>query len=254
MDTESQARTVPGVTVTELRSSNVDQTFEVSVALPRAPTPDRSYPVLYFTDANVYLPMLNDIVSLMQLAEELPEMIIVGIGYPIGDFFTDDRARDLFQELRRRDLLPEEGAAAFLSFLRDELMPFVDERYATDPADRTYFGYSAGGQFGLHTLFHQPETFTRYVIGSPGVRRNRDAWLRLESEYAHGHSARKARVFLSIGALEPGVEDVTALGAALAGRGHQGLELSTVVIEQETHYSGSSVAMNRGLRAVFAGV
>ena len=103
MEARSQARTIPSVTVVELRSSNVEQTFEVSVALPRSPTPDRSYPVLYFTDANVYLPMLNDVVSLLQLAEELPEMIIVGIGYPIGDFFPDDRAREVFQKLRRRD-------------------------------------------------------------------------------------------------------------------------------------------------------
>ena len=61
------------------------------------------------------------------------------------------------------------GAANFLRFIREELQPFIDKEYPTIPSDRGYFGDSLGGLFGLYALFNEPETFNRYIIGSPSI-------------------------------------------------------------------------------------
>ena len=60
-------------------------------------------------------------------------------------------------------------AAQHLAFIRNDVIPFVDTRYRTDPSKRSYFGYSLGGAFGAYTVMSQPDTFHYYVLGSPSV-------------------------------------------------------------------------------------
>ena len=67
-------------------------------------------------------------------------MIIVGI---------DNSSR------RSQDLLPQfEGVGNFLTFIQEELIPYVDGNYRTKPTDRTLAGGSDGCIFALYTLFH----------------------------------------------------------------------------------------------------
>lgn len=89
-------RQIPGVDVSVMPSQHVGADFEISVALLRAPGSSEaaSYPVLYISDATVYFTLACDVIRLMQLSEELPELLAVGIGYPISDFYTDAEARE----------------------------------------------------------------------------------------------------------------------------------------------------------------
>ena len=54
----------------------------------------------------------------------------------------------------------------FLRALTDDIVPFVDRTYRTDPEDRCLYGYSAGGFFVLYALLQQSRTFNRYLSGS----------------------------------------------------------------------------------------
>jgi predicted alpha/beta superfamily hydrolase len=68
-------------------SANVDQEYRISVALPNGyADTDEVYPVLYVLDANHCFGMVTETVRLLPILRELPEMIVVGTGYPVNSF------------------------------------------------------------------------------------------------------------------------------------------------------------------------
>ena len=147
---------------------------------------DEKYPVLYVLDADM---LFGWVTALVREAASLravgyptagfvpPNLIVVGIGYPM----TVRRQPKLAFSLRTRDQTPTKnpwdkewggisgGAKNFLRFIRDELMPCINSNYRTDPTDSTIVGHSLGGLFALYVLFHEPDTFRRYVASSPSL-------------------------------------------------------------------------------------
>src|SRR5262249_27209318 len=121
-----------------------------------------------------------------------PSFILVGIGYPSAAQYAglllrmrdysppSQRAGDMefaksVFSLHSGLLLPEpgaknyHGAEDFRRFIGEELIPLIDQRYETVPGNRTYFGHSGGGLFGLYTLCTQPDLFRNYILSSPGA-------------------------------------------------------------------------------------
>ncbi|MBL0171833.1 MAG: alpha/beta hydrolase [Gemmatimonadaceae bacterium] len=80
----------------------------------------------------------------------MPPQIVVGIE-------QGDRSVDL----SRNDV-------AFLRFLTDELLPYVDREYRTVPY-RTLIGHSLGGRFALLALCRAPQQFSSTIAISPSV-------------------------------------------------------------------------------------
>jgi predicted alpha/beta superfamily hydrolase len=253
--------TIPGTEVRHVHSDIVGEDFEISVTLPLDYTPsDAKYPVLYLTDADMWFAGATQIIRFMQVREELPQMILVGIGYG-----TEDPRE--WRTTRRRDLTPTQvsddelgvsgGAAAFLRFIREELMPLVNENYRTS-SDNTLAGGSLGGLFALYALFHAPDTFQRYIIVSPSIWWGDRVTLEYEAGYAADHSDLPAMVFMSVGGLEepPGSEsqmisNMKELAERLRRRNYPSLHLETIVFDAETHVSVIAAATSRGLRVIY---
>ena len=255
--------TIPGTEVRYIQSSIIGDEFKIFIALPaNYRSADTTYPVLYCTDANTGFAVTTQIIRVMQLDNELPQIIIVGIGYRSGDTLSK------WSELRSRDLTPTSvpnevtgGAPKFLRFIREELMPFIKKNYRAS-GDAAYAGYSHGGLFGLYALFHEPSTFNRYVIGSPSIFYDSLVTLKYEADYAAKHSDLAARVFMSVGELEekadpllpPAYKMVTnmqQLADNLLSRRYPSLHLQTVLFPGETHLSGYPCAMSRGFRVIY---
>jgi predicted alpha/beta superfamily hydrolase len=64
------------------------------------------------------------------------------------------------------------GSAFFRRFIRDELIPAVNERYRTTD-ERTIVGESLAGLFIVETFLTEPTLFTRYVALDPSLWWNR---------------------------------------------------------------------------------
>lgn len=268
--------TLPDTEIRLLKSSLVNDTYRLHVALPtNYGKSDRAYPVVYVTDGNTLFPMLWAVSQTLNSDWQLPRLIIVGIGY------DTDKLKELWRN-RERDFLPTNASArdasrrqvftktgvrrgqagTFLCFIREELKPFVNANYRTNPDDSTYVGISYGGLFGLYVLFHHPETFNRYVIGSPAIHHDDRVLQTYESNYAAHHDDLPVRVFMSVGAreelddplIEPSFQFVTnvkRLAKTLRERRYPGLQLTTHVFEDETHASVVPRTFSRGLRVVF---
>lgn len=270
-----------------LQSNVVAQTFRIKVQQPmsRADHSER-FPVLYVTDSDDFFGGLKNLAAIMQGFGEVPRFILVGIGY-------DNSAAS--ESLRMRDLLPRDirtlfreeieqvfnsafvsgldnldiitnttDAREFQRFISDELMPFINSRYPTLPDDCTYFGYSAGGAFGLYTLFTEPQTFCRYILGSPATSYGgRPFAIEMAKSFAKTGRPMEARVFMSVGELEEfkrgyGQFDLVTgfyqLAKHLKNSPIANLHLTTRVFPDETHATAWTLAFSHGLRSLLGAV
>ena len=272
-----------GTEVHHLRSTHVGDDFKIFVG--HCGTAGRSgYGVLYLTDANGYFGATVDLVRSLQLVRHLPRLLVVGIGYPVGDLGETivRSTRDLtpttdaaYMELQPTET-PTGGAGALLAFVRDELMPWVESRYDVDPVDATYFGHSLGGLFGTHVLFEEPSIFRRYIVGSPSLWWDDRVALRHEARYAESHDDLAATAYFAIGADETQdgrirqaanlpederaratawyldmVDDLERFVEQLRGRGYPSLDLRCDVFPDEFHVTVPLLVLSRGLRYVY---
>jgi predicted alpha/beta superfamily hydrolase len=126
---------------------------------------NQRYPVLYLLDAEAQFQNVTASVDFLARSGRIPEMIIVGVA-------NTNRTRDLTPALtdaKRRKEIPEAGGAdAFLTFLTDELTPWVNTNYRTQPY-RILAGHSFGGLFAVHALVTRPESFQAYIAVSPSL-------------------------------------------------------------------------------------
>jgi predicted alpha/beta superfamily hydrolase len=268
----------PALETHRIESKFVDQTFEIYVQVPMHRTDgSERFPVLYQTDSYGGM-AFGDITRLMQLGGDVPRFITVGIGYVMehASSASEIRARDLTQvegpsgspglsafiEGAPQLKLEKQsgGAAQFLQFIRQELQPFIDENYPTIPEEKGYWGDSLGGLFGLYVLFNQPDTFNRYIIGSPSIWWADRAIMMDAKAFLKSTKALDARVFMAVGALEERggdgadsamVTNLFQLETLLRNAKIEGLELTTHLFPNETHTTVVAMNFIRGLQSVY---
>ena len=265
---------IPDVVTHQIKSTNVDQTFAIHVWQPMTKKDgSEKFPVLYITDANGGIAMA-ELIHLLHLGGDAPRFIVVGIGYPVDHALGGS-------SIRNRDLTPTPsaqleagfglpldgvpsitsgkksgGAKEFLSFIRDELVPFVDKNYNTIEGDRGFFGDSLGGLFGLYTLFHKPDTFSRYIIGSPSIWYDDTVSFKYAEKFLASDPLLNARLYMSVGELEElagdqMVSNVYKMFALLKSKPMPDLDIKMEVIPGETHTSVIGINLIKGIQAVY---
>jgi predicted alpha/beta superfamily hydrolase len=237
-------------------------------------------------DANLVFGSVCDSVRIASLARvmfpginihgsNIPELIVVGIGYPGDDPLSvaretvlrriyDYTARTVPEALLQQHCLavsPEYtfgGAGAFLSMLTGTVRETIERRYRADPEVRVLFGGSAGGHFTAYSLFKAPGAFTHYVIASPATELCGADVYEQEAAYAASHKDLPARVFISFGSDElTGMASISVASSAsrlaetLLMRGYPSLRLHTCILQGETHERAVPAALPRGLEVLF---
>jgi predicted alpha/beta superfamily hydrolase len=227
-------------------SKNVGDAFHVFISLPDGYiSSGKMYPVLYLLDGDVSFGMGTSIARYLQVGGNIPELIIVGIGYGSVDAGKNKRSRDF---------KPNEGAENFLKFISEELIPFIDSKYRTEPNERTISGYSLAGSFALYTLFTKSETFNRYIIGSPYLVANDFSIFDFESEAAEKKVVINANLFISVGGEEPDdkyFNPIDSLVTKIVDHNYSGLNMETKVFDGGTHLLCPPEVLTYGLVAVF---
>lgn len=254
----SQPYVIAGSQVRRFASRAVGDTFEVTVATP--PSYGQSaerYPVVITLDADLAFGAVAQIARLMQYGHEVPEFVLVGIGY--GDFNTAlvKRYRDFTPTVdSARTACASEGACGgatrFLEFIESELLPSLAARYRVDRADMTLIGNSLGALFGSYVLLRKPTLFRRYVLGSPGLGWDRNWAVRALRDWAPAADL-DARVFIGVGGAEgTSVSADSEFVSELRRKSGPGLSATFHVFEGEQHDSAQPMVVSRGLRVLFA--
>lgn len=244
-------------------SSIMGVNYQVSTWLPLGyPEANRKYPVIYLLDGETFFGLVSGIVSGLVWGQAIPDCLVVGVGHAINSLeeWWQARAVDLNPPENPNIPCPEwmqpyknRRAPDFLRFFKNELIPFIESTYPVDPADRCLAGYSWGGQFAIYSLFHEPELFQKYFIGSGIWEYNLHDHLAYEEQLASQRKSLPARAFFSVGSLE---EDqlpyFPQFIEALKCRNYDDFYLESQVIEGVNHGSGAAVAYIQGLRALYS--
>ncbi len=272
--TKNPAVTLFNTEMHQLHSEIVNDDFEIYVSLPyRYASTDTTYPVFFNLDANISFGITENVVHVLStLNREIPEMIVVGIGYPIKgvEDWAAWRCRDFrptsnpekdkaWQERLSRGsgrddiIVTSGGADKFLAFIREELIPFIESNYRASSSDRAIAGVSASGLFTLYALFQHPETFQRYLAGSPSISWDEPFMHKLENDFAASHDDLPVRLFMCVGELESEsyINNMNKMAELLRSRKYANLEMETIIFENETHGSIYQAAISRALKTLY---
>ncbi len=246
--------TIPGSEIRQLHSSETGRDYDLYIRLPEDyfKYPKVKYPVLYLLDAQWDFKLLDSIYGSLHYDGFIPQMIIVGITYSGEEpDYETLRAMD-YTPVHQKNLVGSGDAPKFLAFIKDRLIPFIDENYHARPSERYLMGSSFGGTFTLYTLFSEPELFTGYVAASPATVYGDNYAFEQEAAYYQEHKDLPARLFISVGEMESLLQPVKIYMDVLESRNYTGLKLETRIISEEGHSSSKTEAFNRGLRFVLS--
>ena len=209
------------------------------------------YPVVYLMDSQWDFPLLTALYGEQYFDGFIPELIIVGITWG-GEHPNPDslRARDYTPTKDMR--LPQSGGAdQFLSVIKNEVFPFVENHYRVNAKDRTLTGCSLGGLFSLYTLFTHSDMFSRYIAASPAYSWDKYVLNQYEEQYHNNSSRTPAKLFMCVGGVElsaPGFED---FASDLKNRHYQNLEIESCALDNTGHSGTKGEGYARGLQFVF---
>lgn len=177
------------------QSPSLDHDYHVYISLPTEIDADKTYPTIYLLDGGITFPLLAAYARYLRLADELPDLIIVGISYGTNDWRKGNRrSTDFTAPAESRDHYG--GASAFQSMLKKELFPLVESNWPSDPQQRVLFGQSLGGQFAIYNALTEPDLFKGLIASNPALHRNLPFFL---SAQANDISAVHAtRLFVSM--------------------------------------------------------
>ncbi len=199
-----------------MNSTNVGDDFLIVVSLPASyGTGEQSYSLVYVLDANISFGMTVELARLFQLdliRPGMPEMVLVGIGYPVPQMAGVLRARDLtpagslsddiVEALRSAEVYEGHGGAAeFLRFIEDELHPRIVADYRVETEGVGFLGDSFGGLFTAYAFQQRSPIFDRYWMGSPGLLPATELLEGLPAAIEQGFE-HETRVFITLGELE----------------------------------------------------
>lgn len=156
-----------------LESSVLGETRRINVYAPPGAIElaDARLPVLYMPDGGLAEDFLH-IAGLVQVGAmngTMRPFLLVGIE-------NTERRRDLTgptDDPEDLKIAPRVGGSArFRSFLRDELMPFIDARYSTS-GETAIVGESLAGLFAVECLLLEPGLFDTVIAIDPSLWWNR---------------------------------------------------------------------------------
>ena len=216
-----------------------------------AATLEARYPVLYLLDGPAQFHATTGLIAFLSQIRSIPELLVVAVAN------DENRSRDLTPppEVPRKGY---GGANNFLGFITEELIPWVDSNYRTEPY-RILIGYSWGGTFALHTMITQPQAFNGYIVISPGIFwdeqrlvSNIEAFLKERKEF-------KRDLYMTMGNESSSGYPLEMLGGfrkltgVLGENSLVGFRWGARHMPEESHYSIPHRSMYQGLKAIFEG-
>jgi predicted alpha/beta superfamily hydrolase len=266
--------TLDDTEVRTVHAAKLNRDYQVFVSLPSdyAEHPDRTYPVMFVTDANYAFPLIRSIAHrLGDHAAGTEDFILVGLSYAVGDTAvysrrrdytpTDRDSRELTSDMLGRPVLHGE-AEGYRGFIKDDVFPLIASTYRADMSRSIYVGHSYGGLLGYDILIHDPAMFSRYILGSPSLQFNRGVEFTRMRDALASRKDLPANVLVVLGGFETLSKDKTdkrfntdvdMIGdnrrfiAELQAKHYRGLHVDMLTVPGEDHLTVFPMIITRGI-------
>lgn len=240
----------------------IKDSFNISVQLPEAYNKDStpSFPVVYITDANFHFPMLAATLKQYERGGLLPPVILVGIGYKSFELMDSLRVRDYMYPaaLPSDEMNAAGGGKNFVTFITEQLIPYIDSNYRTNKSDRCLAGHSFGGYFSLYALLNQVENkrsdFNNFIAASPSLWYH-DFYLdRLSAQLKTMPANDTLHIFLSVGGSEDStwsIEPVKKLAKSIEQGSFKNIQMDYKIYNNLGHMDVAQLSFIKGLQQFY---
>lgn len=247
-----QPITVPNSEIHDFKSKINGSEYKLFIILPKNyySNSAKHYPIFYLLDG-------NDTATIAWLTRsrqhsDASEIIFVGIGYPeplAGPPVplpgkpavpAAQRSADYATYNTTEPWSPpkDKGAGVFLEVIQKEIIPYIDQNYRTDPANRGLGGHSLGGLFTTYAVFHAGDTFNKFWIGSPSLLWDHSVLFKDEAKFAATHHDLNALVIADVGGQESKTfnrDPLFEMMNKVKSRHYPHLIWKTIVLPNEDH-------------------
>ena len=181
---------------TRIESNILKEEREIYISLPHSyGKADGKFPVFYILDADYNFQVTKGIINFLTLYDKIPEAILIGI----PNKNSANRNRDLTptKSVKYQDRFPTSGGADnFLTFITDELVPFVENNFKASDF-RLIIGHSLGGLFVIHSLITDPNSFSAYFAFSPSLWWNEEEYYPLAEKFLKKQTSLKKYLYIT---------------------------------------------------------
>ncbi|MEH6537742.1 MAG: alpha/beta hydrolase-fold protein [Psychroserpens sp.] len=224
----------------KMQSSILNEERSLLIHLPsNYESSEKKYSVIYVLDGDNHFQHATNAVTLLSENEIIPELIIVAIPNNQGTRGRDlGRARDKFKQ-----------------YIKDEVIPFVENNYRTTN-HKTIFGHSMAGAFVLNYLATESSLFDNYIAASPVIQIFDSELLGKFNELFKAEKAlNKSLYFTLTDKVAEGERATDALNTfveILKNEAPKTLDWKYNFIEDQIHMTTPYLTMYEGLSKVFA--
>ena len=228
-----------------LESEILNEARQIQVYLPAGyEGASAKYPVLYLLDGGYHFHHVTGIVQFLSSQGLIPQTIVVAIK-------NVDRNRD-FLPTHIEKAPTSGGAEKFLTFITNELIPYIEDNYRTQPY-RILVGHSFGGTFTTYTFLEKPGTFNSYFAISPYLHWD-EQWLITQAETALKPSYIKNKYFyMTLGDEPPYIPAIDKFTSLIETKAPENLEFTYTHMIEETHGSIPHLSIYHGLEKLYDG-
>ncbi|RPI41153.1 MAG: alpha/beta hydrolase [Bacteroidetes bacterium] len=221
-----------------LYSEHLGQERKIFIHLPVGHDTSQSYPLVVLLDGEVSFKAFAGATELMSWQRLIPPCIVVGIVNVQRDMDYAPLVEDI----------PGSGRAdTMLAFYRDELFPYLEERF--NISGRIIWGHSWTGFFVTYTMLKEPSLFDAYIVTSPALDLL-DSVTDPENPFGKIQGLR-IKYFMSLGGEERVSEKMKQFISRLENDAPETLEAEMMIREGKNHDSNALPGYMDGLEFVF---
>ena len=232
-------------------SSVLKEQRSIKILLPETYKPGSTdkYEAIYLTDGEWAMGPFSFIYKFAQDENYVPPAIIVAIP---NKYISKANQRD-------RDFLPVHvpepaisgGADNFLSFIKNELIAYIDNKYPTYRTNSIY-GHSYGGLFVMYVLLNEPQLFESYYATDTPFGWNDDYLIKMANQKLKNLPSDKV---LWIAGIESTYryQGIGRLDSLLQLKAPKNLHWNMVTYPNEKHNSVRLKAMYDGIKFSYSG-
>lgn len=179
-----------------IHSTSTGADYIIKVALTENYDPSlKNYSSIYVLDGEDNFEYVAEKCS--QISNELSKAnaLVISIGY------GNDRSYDYTPTKTANG---EGGAEKFMLFIRNELIPQIENDFGADTArkSRVILGHSFGGLLAAYAFTNFNDVFGNYIILSPSLWYDNEILFRYEEENRSQNKDKHQFVFMGLGELE----------------------------------------------------